>query len=206
MPKTLTPSQNSVFNFIQNYLRERGFAPSYREIASGCNLKSISTVQSHVKTLEEKNYLRLDPEEHGRGIRLSPEYDFKAEAVYLPLAGLITAGQPIEIIDTANSENRVAVPRELVTNMDCFVLRVQGDSMLDEGIWDQDLVVIEKNFYPRNGQAVVAVLADNTATLKKFYREKGRFRLQPANEKYQPIYTKKVEIRGVVRAVLRIYT
>ena len=122
------------------------------------------------------------------------------KAIELPLAGLITAGQPIEAV---MQNETMAVPADLVTDESSFVLKVKGESMIEEGIFDGDYVIVERNHFPKNGDVVVALLNNAYATLKKFYREATRIRLQPANSTMKPIYCKDVVIQGVVRAIIR---
>jgi len=123
-----------------------------------------------------------------------------SKSIELPLVGLITAGQPIEAVE---DHETMAVPADLVPDENAFVLKVSGESMIEEGILDGDFVVVERNHSPRNGDVVVALLNNAFATLKKFYRETNRIRLQPANATMKPIYCKDVAIRGVVRAIIR---
>ncbi len=133
--------------------------------------------------------------------QLIPTEDtFQEKAIELPLVGIITAGEPIEAIE---EHETVVVPESLVPSSNCFVLKVRGTSMIEEGILDGDYVIVERNFYPLNGQIVVALLDNAFATLKKYYREKNRIRLQPANASMAPIFVTNPAIQGVVKAVLR---
>jgi repressor LexA len=124
------------------------------------------------------------------------------KAVELPLVGTIAAGQPIEAIE---HKEALSVPLELLPHLNCYVLQVRGESMEDDGILDGDYVIVERNFYPKNGDVVVALLNNEAATLKRYHREKSRIRLQPANKTMKPIYAKNPVIQGIVRAVLRRY-
>jgi len=124
------------------------------------------------------------------------------KGVELPLIGTIAAGQPIEAIEDRTS---ISVPIELLPNLNCYVLQVKGESMIEDGILDGDFVIVERSFYPENGDAVVALLDNENATLKRYYREKNRIRLQPANKDMKPIYTRNPVIQGIVRGVLRRY-
>ena len=194
----LTKRQKEILDFINDFINDQGYAPSYREIGQHFGLSSTATVAEHVQTLQNKGYLKIDPNE-ARSIELIDEE--KAEAIFLSLAGLITAGQPIEAVE---QKEKIAVPADLVKDeAKSYVLRVKGQSMIDEGIYDGDYVIVEKNPSPKNGQVVVALLENSLATLKKFYKEANRIKLQPANASMKPIYAKNVLVQGVVRAVIR---
>lgn len=197
----LTKKQSRALEVIRNFLAKKNYAPSYREIMQELGIRSPATAFSHVRTLKEKGYLKV-----GRGRNKTMELTEKANmftrGIELPLVGIIAAGQPIEAIENRDS---ISVPLELLPNLNCYVLQVRGDSMIDEGILDNDYVIVERNFYPNNGDVVVALLSNENATLKKYYREKNRIRLQPANKNMKPIYTRNPVIQGIVRAVLRRY-
>ncbi len=200
--KPLTKRQKEILDFIKDYSSGYGYFPSLREIATHFELSSQATVHQHVSTLQDKGYLRRDFGQ-SRSIELAPtdEDTVIGEIINLPLLGMIAAGEPIEAI--ANPET-IAVPASLVVNKpNTYVLQVKGDSMRDDGILDGDYVVVERNPSPNNGDTVVALLDNAYATLKKFYREAGRIRLQPANPAYAPIYVSDPLIQGVVRAVIR---
>ncbi len=198
----LTPKQKEVLDFIVNFIHEHGYAPSYREIAIGLKLASPSTVHAHIQSLRSRGFLRGE----GSGNRELEPTDKAVRwgrSVILPLAGLITAGLPIEAVEERET---IAVPVDLVPDSaNSYVLRVKGDSMVDEGILDGDFVIVERNPSPANGEVVVALLENSHATLKKFYREQDRIRLQPANKTMQPIYCYDPLIQGVVRAVIRSF-
>ena len=197
----LTKRQKQIIDFIQKFTEDNGYAPSYREIGQHFGLSSTATVCEHIQTLQEKGYLKTDPNE-ARSIEIID--NARAEAIFLTLAGLITAGEPIEAVE---QNEKIAIPKELVKDESkAYVLKVKGQSMVDEGIFDGDFVVIEKNPSPKNGQVVVALLDNTFATLKKFYKEANRIRLQPANSAMKPIFAKNVIIQGVVRAVIRKFS
>jgi len=199
--KPLTKRQKQILDFIREYSASFGYAPSLREIATHFELSSLATVHQHISALQDKGHVRRDFGQ-SRSIELSPsDDDVISEIINLPLLGMIAAGEPIEAI--ANPET-IAVPAGLVVSKpNTYVLQVKGDSMRDDGILDGDYVVIERNPSPNNGDTVVALLDNAYATLKKFYREAGRIRLQPANPAYAPIYVADPLIQGVVRAVIR---
>ncbi len=198
---SLTKRQKQILDFIQEFTDEKGYAPSYREIGQHFGLSSSATVAEHVQTLQEKGYLKTDPNE-ARSIEIIENE--RAEAIFLSLAGLITAGQPIEAVE---NKEQIAVPADFVKDeAKSYVLKVKGDSMIEEGIYDGDYVIVEQNPSPRNGQVVVALIDNAFATLKKFYREANRIRLQPANSAMKPIYAKNVLVQGIVRAVIRKFS
>jgi repressor LexA len=202
MPLPVTPKQKEVLDFIVQFINEQGFPPSYREIADGLKLASPSTVHVHIQALRERGYLRANG---GSARELEPTDKAVrwGRSAVLPLKGLITAGQPIEAVE----ENETfAVPVDLAPDSaNSYVLRVKGESMIEDGILDGDYVVVERNPSPKNGDVVVALLDNSYATLKRFYREKDRIRLQPANSKMKPIYCHDPLIQGVVRAVIRSF-
>lgn len=195
----LTKKQSEVLKFIGNFVKEYDYSPSCREIAEGVGLSSPATIHQHLQALKGKGYLRLKPEVP-RGLELTSKVMRLAKSIELPLVGLITAGEPIEAVEERET---MAVPADLVADENSYVLKVKGESMIDEGIWNGDYVVVERNHYPKNGDVVVALLNNAYATLKKFYRETNRIRLQPANSSMKPIYCRDVAIRGVVRAIIR---
>lgn len=197
--KNLTKKQSEVLRFIQAFIKDYDYSPSYREIAEGMGLSSPATIHQHLQTLKSKGYLNMDSAV-ARGLELTGKIMRLGKSIELPLVGLITAGKPIEAIE---EHETMAVPADLVADENAFILKVSGESMIDEGILSGDFVVVERNHYPRNGDVVVALLNNAYATLKKFYRETNRIRLQPANETMKPIYCKDVAIRGVVRAIIR---
>ncbi len=197
-PTYLTKKQKNIFDFVKDYVEKNGYAPSYREIARNFNISSPATIYEHIKTLKEKGYIK-NAVRHARSLELVKE--FVANAIALPLVGVITAGQPIEAIE---EKETMAIPADLVVdNHNSYILRVKGKSMIEDGILDGDFVVVERNPSPRNGDVVVALLDNAYATLKRFYRETDRIRLQPANSEMDPIFCKDVIIQGVVRAVVR---
>ena len=200
MGKNLTKRQKEFLDFITEFSRERGYAPSYREIGEYFELRSTATVHDHIKALQEKGYLTSSFNE-ARSIELVENDVEFADSVYLRLAGTIKAGEPIEAVEQFET---IAVPADLVIDrFNSYVLQVRGESMIEDGILDGDYVIVERNPSPHNGDVVVALLNNSYATLKKFFREPNRIRLQPANAKMKPIYTRDPLIQGIVRAVIR---
>lgn len=196
----LTKKQAEVLQFIREFVAAHEYAPSYREIAAGLGVSSPATVHQHVHTLKRKGY--LGAERAARSLELSRKVALLSKAALLPLAGRIAAGSPIEALQ---EHEEIAIPVELLPNLNCFCLEVKGESMVDDGILDGDYVVVERNYYPKNGDVVVALLDNEYATLKRYYRERDRIRLQPANRRLKPLYAKNPAIQGIVRAVLRRY-
>jgi len=193
----LTKRQKQALDFIKSYREKKGYAPSLEEIKRHLGLSSVSTAHYHVKRLQESGYLQ---KEYNQPRAVSPLEE--KETIVVPIIGTITAGQPIEAIEVP--DDTVTISKDAVGKFgNYYALRVEGNSMIDEGIYDGDIVVIRQQSVADNGQTVVAIINDNEATLKKIYREKDRFRLQPANLTLFPIYTKEVEIRGVVVKIIR---
>ncbi|HMB65532.1 MAG TPA: transcriptional repressor LexA [Patescibacteria group bacterium] len=201
MIKNLTPKQKKLLDFINDFYSDNGYYPSYREIANYFKLSSSSTVAAHITALKNKGYLETSFNK-SRSIEIIPEQSEFQEEVHLYLAGLITAGEPIEAVE---EKETISIPKWLGANnpAESYVLKVKGDSMIEEGILDGDYVIVERNNYPQDGEVVVALLDNSNATLKKFFREKDRIRLQPANSAMRPIYVKDPLIQGVVKGVMR---
>jgi len=198
----LTKRQKQILIFIEESVDKRGYAPSLEEISRHFNLRSISTIHKHLVNLEAKGLIRRHWN-RARAIELLPmERSPAARAV--PLAGLIAAGEPVEAV---RGHELVSVPEEMIGRRDVFVLKVRGESMIDEQVRDGDYVIVENRTDPKNGEMVVALLSGESATLKKFYREKNRIRLQPAHPTMEPIFVQDDElaIQGVVVGVLRKY-
>ena len=197
----LTPRQLQILTFIRDHQRSRGYSPTMQELADEYGVSKV-TVFEHVETLIDKGLLRRSPHK-ARSLELTSRARFPDQRpTLIPMAGRIAAGMPIEAIEDCESLDLEAL---FDVRNDCFVLQVQGESMIDEQIRDGDFVVVEKRRQVRNGDTVVALLEDGEATLKKFYREANRIRLQPANPEFKPIYTRKVDIQGVVIGVIRRY-
>lgn len=193
----ITKRQKQILDFITKYESKNEFAPSLKEIKKHFKLASESTVHQHIEALKEKGYLNK-LKNKPRGIELN-----KVEKFFeIPIVGNISAGQPIEAIEFGN-ESISVLSHEIKDKDQHYALKVAGDSMIDEGIFDGDTVIIRKQEYASDGQTIVAVIDDNLATLKKIYREKNRIRLQPANPTLFPIYRSEVEIRGIVVKVVR---
>ncbi len=200
----LTPKQKSILDYIVNYTMQRNYSPSFEEIGEEFGLSSVATVHEHIGNLERKGYLTREHNQP-RSIELTDKSLRTGRSVVLPLVGLITAGEPIEAVEDEGES--IAVPADFVVDsFNSYVLQVRGESMIEEGIFDGDFVVVERNPSPKNGDVVVALLDNAYATLKKFYREKARIRLQPANSTMNPIYVQDPNIQGVVKAVIRRFS
>jgi len=196
---TLTPKQKEVLDYIKQYTKKHGISPTFKEMEEYLN-KSFSTIYEHVRVLIKKGYI-IKNDNDPRGIELNEE---EKNILQVPIMGTIAAGQPIEEI--AIPSGTVMVSRDEIGTGKFFALRVTGNSMIDEGVFDGDTVIIRQQTVAENGQMVVAIIDDGGATLKKIYRENNRFRLQPANQNMLPFYRHEVEIRGVVVKIDRNLT
>lgn len=195
--QTLTKKQKQVFDFINNYIAENGISPTIEEIRKKLELKAISTIHEHINTLKNKGYLSKNV---NSARSIAPQKIIRI-IIDIPIIGKIAAGKPIEAIEDFQENISVLNPA-IKNSKDYYALRVVGDSMINEGIFDGDIVIIKKQSVAENGQTVVAIIDGNEATLKKIYREKNRFRLEPRNSSMLPFFRKEVEIRGVVVQVI----
>ncbi len=198
----LTKRQREILDYLNEFIQQHGYAPSLEEIGRRFNLSSLATVHKHLTNLQDKGFIKR-AWNRSRSVELVPTR-LAGRAVELPLLGYVAAGAPIEAI--ASSET-IAVPEDLVGRRDTYVLRVKGDSMIDEQIRDGDFVIVEDRKSAENGEMVIALVGGTDVTLKKFYREHGRVRLQPANPAMQPMFfdPSQVQLQGVVVGVMRKY-
>ncbi len=211
MAQYLTKRQRELLNFLDGFIRENGYSPSLEEICDGVGLSSIATVHVHLRNLESKKMIRRLAN-RSRSIELLPVARKQNEAsrqsasslIELPLLGRVAAGVPIEAIA---DDATVEVPEDFVRGRENFVLRVKGDSMIEDQICDGDLVVVERRETARAGETVVALVGGHEATVKRFYPEGRNIRLQPANSTMEPIIVPadECEIQGVVVGLLRKY-
>ena len=201
----LTKRQRQIFDYISQFVEEQGYSPSLEEIAAAFGLSSVATVHKHVKHLVDKGYLRK-AWNRSRSVEPVPAEE-TVESVHLPILGSVAAGSPIEAIEPdAGAAELLAVPAEMAPgSKDHYVLRVRGDSMIEDQICDGDLVVIEARREARNGETVVALVDGAEATLKRFYHSGAQVKLIPSNETMSPMefHASRVEIRGVVRGLIR---
>jgi repressor LexA len=205
----LTSRQQEILAFVNSHVDEHGYPPTVREIGQAVGLTSPSTVHAHLAKLETAGLIRRDATkpraleviEGGRSRRGAVvELVPTRQSTVLPLVGEVAAGSPVVAEDRV--EDYLAVPDQLASDVD-FVLTVKGDSMVNAGILDGDLVVVRKQDDARNGEIVVALIGDEDATVKRFFREDGRVRLQPENDGLEPMYPDEVHVLGTVKAVLR---
>jgi repressor LexA len=202
MDRRLTDRQRSVLDFIREYSTANGMSPSMVEIGQGCGGISATAALAHVVALEKKGYVKRDPH-RARGIEVVAQTgaDERPNVFRLPIVGEIAAGQPIEAYE--DHADGVWLEASLARSPRNFALKVRGQSMIGDGIYDGDYVIVQPQDTANNGDTVVALLGGNGATLKRFYRERGRVRLQPANPYLEPMYVTEVVIQGKVVAVIR---
>ena len=193
----LSAKQNEILIFIKKFIAENKFSPSVREICKGVGLNSPATVHVHLKNLIEKGLIKRNPK-NNRLIELMVPNEFESgtdNIVSVPLLGKVTAGNPIEAI--SNPDEYFPIPANMIPlGKEVFTLRVNGDSMINAGIYDNDIVIVEQTNVAKNGDIVVAMNDENEVTLKTFYKEDGYFRLQPENDFMTPIILKNVTILG----------
>ncbi|HYC54831.1 MAG TPA: transcriptional repressor LexA [Candidatus Binatia bacterium] len=199
---TLTKRQKEIFDYIEESIREKGYAPTLEEVGAQFDLRSMATVHKHLSNLEAKGLIRRKWN-HSRAIEIVDERR-RSRAVRLPLLGTVAAGPPNEQVEC---DATIEVPETLVRKRDTYALKVTGNSMVDEGILDGDVIVVEQRPEPSNGDVVVASI-DGEATVKRYYREgDGSVRLQPSNPDFKPIMVRdgNLEIRGAVVGLVRRY-
>jgi len=205
-PVTLYRRQREIINFISQYIQKNSTSPTLQEIADAMGLSSLATVHEHLQTLAKKGVIKRF-EGLVRGIEiLDDKINTSLQGIELQVVGYIAAGRPIDAIE--NPIDTITVSSDLVSSVKrCYVLQVRGASMIQEGIFDGDYVVVQQQDTAKDGDIVVALLQGAFATLKTFYKEKDRIRLQPANDEMDPIYVhpKDIEIQGKVTGVIRKY-
>ncbi len=198
----ISAKQQEILEYIKETILKKGYPPAVREICEAVHLKSTSSVHSHLETLEKNGYIRRDPTKP-RTIEIIDDcFNLtRREVVNVPLVGTIAAGQPI--LAEQNIENYFPIPVEFLPNQETFMLRVKGDSMINVGIFDGDQIIVKSQPSARNGE-IVAALVDDSATVKRFYKENGHYRLQPENDNMDPIIVDHVDILGVVIGLIRM--
>lgn len=203
MYEDLNQRELEILFFIKRFIESKSYPPTVREICSGCNIKSSSTVYYALEKLETTNYIRKDASKT-RALEIVPQDDdilmLKKKTVDVPILGRVTAGAPILAVQ--NIEDTMPLPVDFVSNKELFILKVKGESMINAGICDGDYVIIEKTNSARNGEKVLALI-DEEATIKTFYKEKDRYRLQPENDNMEPFYFDKVDILGKIVGLYR---
>lgn len=203
MYEDLSQKQIEILLYIKSEIQRQGYPPAVREICKGVDIKSTSTVHGHLEKLELKGYIRKDPTKPRAIEILEKEDDFllaKKKTVDIPIVGKVTAGSPILAVE--NIEDTYPIPIEMVEGHDVFMLKVQGESMIDAGILDGDLVLVKEQKSVTNGDIVVALLEEE-ATIKRFFKEKDKIRLQPENQFMEPIFTRNVSVLGKVIGLYR---
>lgn len=200
----ITPKQQEILEFIKESILNRGYPPAVREICEAVHLKSTSSVHSHLETLEKNGYIRRDPTKPRAIEIVDDNFNLvRRETVNVPIIGKVAAGQPLLAVE--NVEGYFPIPSEYMPNNKTFMLVVQGDSMINAGIFNGDYVVVEQQPTAENGQKVVALI-DDSATVKTFYKEDGYIRLQPENDSMEPIIVepdRPFQILGKVIGVFR---
>jgi len=194
--------QTEIYEFMKSFVLSKGYPPSVREICEAVGLRSTSTVHGHLERLERKGLIRRDPTKP-RAIELIKDNVTKREIIDIPVVGKVTAGLPILAVE--NVEDTFSIPFNYIrSNKELFSLRISGESMIDAGIMDGDLAIIEKDSTASNGEIVVALI-ENEATLKRFFKEKNHIRLQPENKTMSPIIVDDCKILGRLVGLYRAY-
>ncbi len=199
--RILNTRQRQILHFIRQEVRRTGYPPSIREICAAVGLSSTSTVHTHLSKLAELGYIKRDPSKP-RTIELLEDASWRQKRLApVPLVGSVRAGLPATA--EAHVEDTYPMPEALIGRDDCFMLQIRGDSMIDAGIFDGDMVIVREQNTAKNGDIVVALLEDSEATVKRFFKESDCIRLQPENEAYEPIRTRHCMIMGKVVALFR---
>lgn len=200
----ISPKQAEILEYIKNEIINRGFPPTVRDICDAVNLKSTSSVHSHLETLERNGYIRRDPTKPRAIEIVDDNFNLtRRELVNVPVVGRVAAGEPILAVE--NVENYFPIPAEFMPNSQTFILNVKGESMVNAGILDGDQILVQQQSTAENGEIVVALI-DDSATVKTFYKEDGYYRLQPENDTMEPIIVKgELQILGKVIGVFRFF-
>lgn len=197
----ISDKQMEILDYIKSQILERGFPPSVRDICKAVSLKSTSSVHSHLETLEKNGYIKRDATKPRAIEILDDEFNFnRREMANIPILGNVAAGEPLYA--EQNIEEYYPIPVDHLSNRKAFMLKVRGDSMINVGIFNKDLVLVEESETANNGDIVVALVEDG-ATVKTFYKEEGVFRLQPENDDMEPIIVDEVTILGKVKGIFR---
>lgn len=201
MPGKITAKQEQILNYIKEEILGKGYPPTVREICEKVGLKSTSSVHSHLSSLENNGYIRRDPTKPRAIEIVDDEFSLtRREMVNIPIIGRVAAGEPLLAVE--NIENYFAIPAEFMPNCETYILKVRGDSMINVGMYENDLLIVEKTNVAKNGDIVVALLEDSV-TVKRFYKENGYIRLQPENDNMDPIIVNDCQIVGKVHSLYR---
>ncbi len=199
----ITKKQSEILEYIKSQILNKGYPPSVRDICEAVQLKSTSSVHSHLETLEKNGYIRRDPTKPRAIEIIDDNFNLvRREVVNVPIVGRVAAGQPILAVE--NVESYFPIPMEFMPNDQCFMLTVQGESMVNVGIYDGDTILVAQQQTAKNGDIVVA-LVDDSATVKTYYKEEGHLRLQPENDSMAPIIVPDCMILGRVFGVFRFF-
>ena len=199
----ITSKQKEILEFMKKEILSRGYPPAVREICEAVNLKSTSSVHSHLETLEKNGYIRRDPAKPRAIEIVDDNFNLtRREIVNVPIVGTVTAGQPILAVE--NIESYFPIPMDYMPNQETFMLKVKGESMINAGIFDGDIILVQKQTHANNGEFIVALIEDSV-TVKTFYKEKDYYRLQPENDYMEPIIVPEVEILGKVIGLFRMF-
>lgn len=200
----ISTKQKEILEYIKQEILNKGYPPAVREICEAVDLKSTSSVHSHLETLEKNGYIRRDPTKPRAIEIIDDNFNLtRREVVNVPIIGNVAAGQPLLAVE--NIESYFPIPAELIPNAETFMLNVKGESMINVGIYDGDQILVEKQSTARNGDIVVA-LVDDSATVKTFYKEKDHIRLQPENDTMDPIIVEDCTILGKVFGIFRLFS
>ncbi len=198
----ISSKQKEILEFMKNEILSKGYPPAVREICEAVNLKSTSSVHSHLETLEKNGYIRRDPAKPRAIEIVDDNFNLtRREIVNVPIVGTVTAGQPILAVE--NIESYFPIPMDYMPNQETFMLKVKGESMVNAGIFDGDTILVQKQSHAKNGDFVVALIEDSV-TVKTFYKEKDYYRLQPENDYMDPIIVSEVDIIGKVIGLFRM--
>ena len=198
----ITKKQTEILEYIKSQILNKGYPPSVRDICTAVNLKSTSSVHAHLETLEKNGYIRRDPTKPRAIEIIDDNFNLtRREVVNVPLIGQVAAGQPLLAVE--NITSYFPIPAEFIPKEEVFMLNVKGESMVNAGIYDGDQIIVKQQTTASNGEIVVA-LVDDSATVKRFYKENGHIRLQPENDFMEPIIVDSCEIIGKVIGLIRI--
>ncbi|MBE5960497.1 MAG: transcriptional repressor LexA [Lachnospiraceae bacterium] len=199
----ISAKQKEILEYMKTQIINRGYPPAVREICEAVNLKSTSSVHSHLETLEKNGYIRRDPSKPRAIEIVDDSFNLtRRELVNVPVVGTVTAGQPILAVE--NIDSYFPIPTEYMPNEETFMLKVKGDSMINAGIFNGDKIIVQRQTHANNGEYVVALI-DDSVTVKSFYKEDGYYRLQPENDFMDPIIVPEVKILGKVIGLFRMF-